>query len=130
MKKFYAVTKGIYSEYHIITITDNKENADRIAAAYDADIEEYEDNIVDPVGIWWVQRNEYKNGKTEWIASASDETCYGEDDVKRHPMTGNSSFGEVKGYWAVYVFAKDRSHAIKAGQDRYVQWKAEQEGIA
>lgn len=52
MKKFYAVTKGIYSEYHIITITDNKENADRIAAAYDADIEEYEDNIVDPVGIW------------------------------------------------------------------------------
>ena len=130
MKKFYAVTKGIYSEYHIITITDNKENADRIAAAYDADIEEYEDNIVDPVGIWWVQRNEYKNGKTEWIASASDETCYGEDDVKRHPMTGNSSFGEAKSYWAVYVFAKDRSHAIKTGQDRYVQWKAEQEGIA
>lgn len=54
MKKFYAVTSCDCSEHFIITITDNKENAERIAAAYDACVEEYEDNIIDPVGVWCV----------------------------------------------------------------------------
>ena len=130
MKKFYAVTKGCYSDYRIITITDNKENAKRIAAAYWADVEEYEDNIVDPIGLWWVQRDEYKNGYVEWGSSLEDQDLFDEDDINKPPMTGTHSFGGAKShYWAIYIFAKDRDHAIKAGQDRYTQWKAEQEGI-
>lgn len=130
MKTYYAVTRGCYSDYHIITITDNKENAERIAAAYGADVEEYEDNIIDPIGVWWAQRDEYENGEIEWRASGKDPDCFSEDDTKRPPVIGKSSFGGVVSeYWAAYVFAKDENHAIKAGQDKYAQWKAEQEGI-
>ena len=35
MKTYYAVTEGEYSDYRIITITEDKEKAERIAAAYD-----------------------------------------------------------------------------------------------
>lgn len=34
MKTFYAVTAGCYSDYHIVTITDNKEQADNIVKIY------------------------------------------------------------------------------------------------
>ena len=48
MKTYYAVTQGEYSDYRIITITEDKEKAERIAAAYDGDVEEYEDSIINP----------------------------------------------------------------------------------
>lgn len=130
MKKFYAVTSGECSEYYIITITDNKENAERIAAAYDAFVEEYEDNIIDPVGVWYVFYDEYEDGETKWDTFCEEPCLYGEDDVKKSPDTRKTTFlGKACRTWSAYVFAEDRNHAIKAGQYRYAQWKAEQEGI-
>lgn len=58
MKTYYAVTQGEYSDYRIITITEDKEKAERIAAAYDGDVEEYEDSIINPIGIWKVYHYE------------------------------------------------------------------------
>ena len=51
MKTYYAVTEGEYSDYRIITITEDKEKAERIAAAYDGDVEEYEDCIINLIGV-------------------------------------------------------------------------------
>lgn len=130
MKKFYAVTSCDCSEHFIITITDNKENAERIAAAYDACVEEYEDNIIDPVGVWCVFYKEYKDGETKWSTFCERPEFYGEDDVEKSPYARKTTiYGKECFVWSAYVFAKDRNHAIKAGQDRYAQWKAEQEGI-
>lgn len=42
-KKFYAVTTGSYSDYHIITITDSEQRAEHIAEIYDAEVETYID---------------------------------------------------------------------------------------
>ena len=59
MKKFYAVTAGCYSDYHIIAITDNKERADNIAKIYRDDgwnaepqVEEFVDSGVIEDAIW------------------------------------------------------------------------------
>lgn len=43
-KKLYAVTSGGYEDYHIITLTESRKRAEKIAEMYDADVEEYEDN--------------------------------------------------------------------------------------
>lgn len=43
-KKLYAVTSGEYEDYHIITLTESRRRAEKIAEMYDADVEEYEDN--------------------------------------------------------------------------------------
>lgn len=58
MKTYYAVTEGEYSDYRIITITEDKEKAERIAAAYDGDVEEYDDCIINPIGVWKVYHYE------------------------------------------------------------------------
>ena len=76
MKTYYAVTQGEYSDYRIITITEDKEKAERIAAAYDGDVEEYEDSIINPIGIWKVYHYE-KNG--DWNVCHSDRDI---EDIK------------------------------------------------
>lgn len=43
-RKLYAVTSGEYTDYHIITLTENRRRAKKIAEMYDANVEEYEDN--------------------------------------------------------------------------------------
>lgn len=66
MKTYYAVTEGEYSDYRIITITEDKEKAKRIAAAYDGDVEEYEDCIINPIGIWKVYHYEKNRNWLVW----------------------------------------------------------------
>lgn len=134
MKKFYAITAGCYSDYHIITITDNEENAERIAAAYGADIEEYEDNIIDPIGVWDVSYFIYEDGHKYWQASpvVDPDSYTADDDVFKKPSLFDAKSFYHGGYesWTIFVKAKDKDHAIKSAQDKYAQWKAEQEGIA
>lgn len=43
-RKLYAVTSGGYEDYHIITLTESRKRAEKIAEIYDADVEEYEDS--------------------------------------------------------------------------------------
>lgn len=43
-RKLYAVTSGEYTDYHIITLTESRRRAEKIAEMYDANVEEYEDN--------------------------------------------------------------------------------------
>lgn len=43
-RKLYAVTSGEYTDYHIITLTESRRRAKKIAEMYDANVEEYEDN--------------------------------------------------------------------------------------
>lgn len=43
-RKLYAVTRGEYTDYHIITLTESRRRAKKIAEMYDANVEEYEDN--------------------------------------------------------------------------------------
>jgi hypothetical protein len=122
MKTYYAVTEGEYSSYRIITITEDKEKAERIAAAYDGDVEEYEDCIINPIGVWNIYYYE-KNGN--WVVHHSDRDV--EDIGKWEPYYFEFNDGMV---WTIYVTAENRELAQKIAYDKYAQWKAERDGLA
>ena len=116
--KIYAVTQGIYSDYHIVALTVNKERAEHLAKIYEAEIEEYEDAQEFPALPMWM----YAEG-------LFGTECYIMDisDGKERLYTKNSD------YWGAYicaeVFAEDEAHARKKAQDMIAKYKAEQEGI-
>ena len=124
MKTYYAVTEGEYSNYRIITIIEDKEKAERIAAAYDGDVEEYEDCIINPIGVWKVYHYE-KN--RNWLVIHSHRDVEDIKDKEWEPDSVPYGNGMV---WTIYVTAENRELAQKIAYDKYAQWKAEQEGRA
>lgn len=127
MKTYYAVTEGEYSDYRIITITEDKEKAERIAAAYDGDVEEYEDCIINPIGIWKIYHYE-KNG--DWIVYHSERDVEDIKDVEWKPDYFESTLFNEGMTWTIYVTAENKERAQKIAYDKYAQWKAEREGLA
>lgn len=119
-KKFYAVTKGSYSDYHIITITDDKEKAEKLAQLYSdgwarAYAEEFEDCLL-------IDRPVY------------NVTVYNNGSVNAHTTEyfDSNNFNKVKhckDYYDVYVQAKDQEHAMKIAFDLIGKYKAEKAGI-
>lgn len=126
MKTYYAVTEGEYSDYRIITITENKEKAEGIAAAYDGDVEEYEDCIINPIGIWKVYHYE-KNGN--WLVVNSNRDVENIQDKELEPDFDSAPYDKGM-VWTIYVTAENRELAQKIAYDKYAQWKAEREGLA
>ena len=57
-EKVYVVTRGDYSDYHIITATTNKDIANQIAKKFDAKVEIY-DNEGNQLFIAWKNNNDY-----------------------------------------------------------------------
>ena len=124
MKKFYAVTAGDYSDYHIVAITDDKEKAGRIKYLYDcgsdySNIEEYCDVMQD--GLARYSACAYSNG--ELCVNVNFDT----------PMESQKDINKVeKNNWGNYfvdVKAKDKVHAIKIASDLIAQYKAQENGI-
>ena len=125
MKTYYAVTESEYSDYRIITITEDKEKAERIAAAYDGDVEEYEDCIINPIGVWRI----YYNEKTKkWAVWHSNRNIEDIKDEEWGPDYFEPSFS-MGMTWAIYVTAENKDLALKIAYDKYAQWKAEREGL-
>lgn len=127
MKTYYAVTEGKYSNYRIITITEDKEKAERIAAAYDGDVEEYEDCIINPIGVWKVYHYE-KN--RDWLVIRSHRDVEDIKDKEWEPNYFDSAPYDKEMVWTIYVTAENRELAQKIAYDKYAQWKTEREGRA
>ena len=127
MKTYYAVTEGEYSDYRIITITEDKEKAGRIAAAYDGDVEEYEDCIINPIGVWKIYYYE-KSGR--WGVYHSHRDFEDIKDKEWEPDYFKSTLFNDGMTWTIYAAAENKELAQKIAYDKYAQWKAEQEGIA
>ena len=131
MKTYYAITSGIYSNYHVIAITDDRKKAEHFRKVYNetnresADIEEFEEMVV---------RNRIRfvvvvhtNGRADYVRiDEYDEYKEHESSVcelpydKRNP---NQTFYEV------FLSAKDKEHALKAAYDMIAVYKAQKEGI-
>lgn len=113
----YVLTKGDYSDYHIVAATVSKETAQRIAERYEADIEKYEDAEIIP-------------DKPIWMVRVSDNACeayetdgdYAIPDAMKSKIYPNSKLG----YVTLWVFADDKEHAEKIACDKYAQWKHNQ----
>lgn len=119
-KIFYAVTKGDYSDYHIVAITDDEEKAQKLAKVFsddwdEAKVEKYPDCAVVDMPIFSVM-----------VGSVA--TCV----VQITPYTINN-INVVNEYrdkqYSVYVQAKDEEHAQKIAYDLIAEYKARKAGV-
>ena len=132
MKTYYAITSGIYSDYHVIAITDDRKKAEHFRKVYNetnresADIEEFEEMVV---------RNRIRfvvvvhtNGRADYVrVDEYDEYKKHENSVRELPYdkrNPNQTFYEV------FLSARDKEHALKTAYDMIAVYKAQKEGIA
>lgn len=117
--KLYAVTKGSYSDYHIITLTRSKRRAEKIASLCsdkydDAVVEEYEESNIELKPIWLVRFYKYGLPKA-FAVSYEDQLTFDK------PLNTVREF-EHNCRFEVYVEAKEEEHAIKIAEDLVAQY--------
>ena len=129
--KIYVVTKGGYSEYHIVTATTDREKAEKLAKKFsddceDAEVEEYEDSDVYLRKLWYVRFNE--NGEVEKIKLESDAFYYTSDKVNCVCYNTCGCYGIIYETW-VYVFADTEEEAIKIASEKRAEFLAKMNGL-
>jgi hypothetical protein len=124
--KLYAVTKGDYSDYHIIVLTANKEVAKKIAKRFSdkydaAKVEEYEDGkIILGKKLYFVR---VVDGNVDDVAE--DSSDYYLFDASVFPGLMNRG----KEMYYTHVLTDTAEKAEKIGKDRIMKYIAEKENL-
>lgn len=132
--KLYAVTKGEYSDYHIIALTADKDVAEKLAKKYsnranaycfaeDANVEEYEDGVVLLDRDCYFVRVQGGN-VTEVVAPNTEETWFNEDEEIYNESIVATNMNDS---YYTYVLARNPNEAAKIGKDRVMQYIASRE---
>lgn len=121
----YVVTKGSYSDYHIITATTDEKLAYEIAKKFsdkyeEADVEIYEDAEIMLKPLYRVEFD--KNGN---IYDVSDESHNGY--LYRKANKYQSNIWCPSGY--IYVTANNADHAVKIANEKRAEYLAREAGI-
>jgi hypothetical protein len=121
--KVYVVTRGEYSDYHIVTATTDLAVAEAVAKKFSteysrAEIEEYDNAEVMLRPIWFLRFA--KNGDVCECRQGSDDY-----DYEKAGLCGY----DVKGQVYVNIIADTAEVAIKAGAERRAKFLAEREGL-
>ena len=121
--KIYVITKGHYSDYHIITATTDEKMAYKIKEKFsgnggydEADIEVFEDAELFLKPCYFMRFDE--NGNV--IENKECKTKYGYD------QESNIDF---KGRFYTYVVTDNAEKAIKIGAERRAMWLAQENGL-
>ena len=114
--KIYAITKGAYSDYHIIALTIDKNKAERLRDMYSG---EYDVAVI----------QEYDDGDIEiselhWHYDAYDDSI---EKISRD--SPDWSMGEYATNYEAYVIAPDADHARKKAQDLIAAHRALRAGL-
>lgn len=125
--KIYVVTKGCYSDYHIIAATLDEERAKILKDKFDEDcswdetrIEVYEDSeeIVKP--LWKVIFND--KGEVDEVELLDSSYYYG--------TINNFEPSLIRGGWIyLQVFADTAEAAVKIAAEKRAQYLAEKNGL-
>lgn len=117
-EKIYVVTRGDYSDYHIITATTDPNHAYYIAEKFKAEVEIYDDSKMYLKNIYFVCFDPL--GDIDYC-ELEDEYCYPyKEKIIYHK---NQSI-------SIRVEADDKQSAIKIAAEKRAKFLAEQEGIA
>jgi hypothetical protein len=124
-KKFYAVTRGKYSDYHIIAVTDDLAVAEKIAKKFSGSWDKAEIEVFNNAEIML---------KPAWVIGfdgqgtvTHTEECYDEYQY--------SCLNECFETWrcdyklGVYVSADDLEAAIKIASEKRAKYLAEKLGL-
>ena len=125
--KLYAVTKGDYSDYHIITLTADKEAAKKIAKMFSdseygkAKVEEYEDGkIILGKKLYFVR---VVDGNVDDVAEDLSDYYLFDTSVFRGYMNRG------KEMYYTHVLTDTAEKAAKIGKDRIMKYIAEKESL-
>lgn len=123
--KIYVVTKGSYSDYHIITATTDEKLAYKIAKKFsdkyeEADVEIYEDAELVLKPLYRVEF--YSNGDIHSVRDCSDS-----DWEYRGCNIYNSHL--IYGGGHIYVTADNADHAVKIANEKRAEYLAREAGI-
>lgn len=121
---YYIITKGYYSDKHIVAVTCDKQKAEKIKECYsneynDADIEKWEESTVSFENYYHVEYN-------------TDDSSY---KIEKEPpdelYSGVNSICEYyhNDGFSVNVQAENEDVALKIARDLWAEYKAEKEGI-
>lgn len=140
--KYYAVTKGDYSAYHIVTITADKEKAEIIAKLHaeerfdscDTRVEEFEDCIEVLLPLYEISYwdNDIKDiERTRECDFPQQFWWWSEEKKKRMKETQkvNTVYVSDNNVITLWVRAKDEEHARKIAYDLIAEYKAKNNGI-
>ena len=123
--KYYVVTQGEYSDYHIVAVTSDREIAEKIAAKFtgrsyydECRIEEYGDAEVMLKPAWLVYFD--KNGNVDGTRECDSAYDYENIGIVREY---NRCFGV--GDIIVTVSADAKESAIKIAAEKRAQYLAE-----
>lgn len=116
--KVYVITKGAYSDYHIVAVVLDKTRAEEIVKAVsdpkwsfgEARVEEYD---TDTFATQYAYSVNYYDRR--WYANIDEYT-----DHQSNHVNNDHSF---------LVFAKDEDHAIKIAQDMRAEYLAKKKGL-
>jgi len=124
MAKLYAITAGEYSDYHIITCTTDKQRAENMAKIYDAEVEEYDDGIIDENIPWWIVRS-YNMTEAKVEDGMAKLNLSGADYVTNDCLIYD--YRKDSGYCVIYVKAPIEEKACKIAQDEIAKYFYEKE---
>lgn len=121
--KIYVVTKGDYSDYHIITATTDEATAKKIAEDFsnewgEAEVEIYEDAKTYFKKSWFVRFD--TKGHVSELRENRDEYAY--------QYINRCYFDVNKGVY-IYVCADDANSAVKIAAEKRAEFLARKAGI-
>jgi hypothetical protein len=125
--KLYAVTKGDYSDYHIITLTADKKAAKEIAKMFsdgeydEAKVEEYEDGkIIIGKKLYFVRVVD--GNVDDVVVSNSDYELFNTSVFPFYMDRGKENY-------YTHVLTDTAEKAAKIGKDRIMKYIAEKENL-
>lgn len=126
--KIYVITKGCYSDYHIIAATTDEKKAQEIKNRFDedydtADIEIFEDADICMRDMYCVR---FKYG----MAYEAEKEEPNNDYIARNINAVHTYGKESEGRGTVYVAADSEDEAFKIASEKWAQHKAKEAGIS
>lgn len=121
--KIYVVTRGNYSDYHIITATVDPTRAEAIRKLYDGSYEEARVEVFDSDLILPLLEGQRRFLISFW-ANGDVYHSYSDMEVDE-PNVCEFHNGELY----VTCFARDLEHAIKIASERRAQYIAQKKGL-
>lgn len=123
--KIYVVTKGSYSDYHIITATTDEKLAYEIAKKFsdkyeEAKVEIYENAEIMLKPLYGVEFD--KNGDILSVRDCSDSSW-----AYSSCNTYHSDIFYGRGF--IYVIADNADHAVKIANEKRAEYLAKKAGI-
>lgn len=117
-EKIYVVTRGDYSDYHIITATTDFKRAKKIAEKFKAEVEIYDDSEIYLKNIYFVSFD--PSGDVEYCELENEYSYPYKEQIFDYK---NQSI-------SIKVEADDKTSAIKIAAEKRAKFLAKREGIS